>query len=368
MAVFKNIKKALLITTLFISATSALAERVGDMTSIKGVRENQLQGVGLVVGLPNTGDRAKFASENASTLIQKYGIKVPSDVSLRSRNAAFVAINATLPPFAKNGQRIDVTISSLGDAKSLRGGTLLASPLLGLNGRTYGIAQGQLLVDGFSATGQDGSTLDVNPSAVGRIPDGATIEAELNYSSVFEGDTVTLNLNKSDFATVNAIEKAINSKFGSGVARAVDAGSVKILTPRNNSERIEFITLVQGVEFDIPEPEANVTINSRSGTVTFSQNVTLRPIAISQGNIVVNISEGQDVSQPAPLGGETVVVQNSQITIQNKQGNLSVMKNAGTLNDLVKALNAVGASHKDMASIIQQLKQSGSLKAKVYVL
>ncbi|MDK9793912.1 flagellar basal body P-ring protein FlgI [Vibrio sp. D431a] len=367
MKVFKNIKSVVLLVAL-LGSTAAHAERVGDMTSIAGARDNQLQGVGLVVGLPNTGDRTKFTAENATTLIQKYGIKVPNDVSLRSRNVAFVMVNATLPPFAKNGQRIDVTVSSMGDAKSLRGGTLVTSSLLGLNGKTYAITQGQVLVDGFSATGLDGSTLDVNPSAVGRIPEGATVEVELDNSSIFNGDHVTLNLNRSDFAAVNAIEKAINEQFGKGTAKAFDAGSLKVLAPRDQSSRIEFITLIQNVDFQMPEPEANVTINSRSQTVTFTQNVKLSPIAISLGNIVVNISESQDVSQPAPLGGETVVVQNSQIKIENMQTKLAVIERSGTLQDLVTALNAVGASNKDIASVIQQLKQAGALKAKVFVL
>ncbi|CAH7369582.1 flagellar P-ring protein [Vibrio chagasii] len=360
--------KMMLGLSLLMPATFANAEKIGDLTSIEGVRNNQLQGIGLVVGLPNTGDRNRFATENMSTLIQKYGIKVPDNVSLRSRNVAAVMVNATLPPFAKKGQPIDVTVSSLADAKSLRGGTLIATPLMGLNGEVFGIAQGQVLVDGISATGLDGSTIDVNSSSVGRIPSGATVENELDYSAVFSGDHVNLNLNSSDFATVNIIEKAINETFGEGVAYARDAGMLNIIAPRDESSRIEFITLINSISVELPEPEARVVVNSRTGTVMFTQNVTLSPVAISQGSIIVNVSESQDVSQGAPLGGGTVVTQNSQIKVESSQSDLEVIESAGTLQDLVSAMNAVGASGKDMVSIIQLLRQSGSLRANVIVI
>ena len=347
----------------------AYAERIGDISEIKDVRSNQLQGFGLVVGLPNSGDRGNFASSNLLTLIQKYGIKVPESINLSSRNVAAVMINADLPAFAKKGQKIDITVSTLGNAKSLRGGTLLATPLMGLNGEIFAVGQGQVLVDGINSEGLDGSTIDINLTSVARIPMGASVEKELNYNSVFDERHITLNLATSDFATVSAVEKNINRHFGKGTAKAIDAGSLKIIAPRDTSSRIEFITLVKAIEIDLPTQQSSVVINSRTGTVVITQNVTLSPVAISEGNIVINISEDQQVSQPNPLsGGDTVVTNNSQISIERRQGDLEVVNSAGTLQDLVRALNSMGTSSKDLANIIQLLKQSGSLKSKVIVI
>lgn len=370
-----NFKKSL--TSLLVASslmmplisTSAQAERIGDIAEIKGVRTNALQGFGLVVGLPNSGDRGNFASSNLLTLIQKYGIKVPENINLSSRNVAAVMVNATFPAFAKKGQEIDVTISTLGNAKSLRGGTLLAAPLMGLNGEVFAVAQGQVLVDGVSAEGMDGSTLDVNLASVARIPMGATVERELSYASVFENRHITMNLNSSDFATVSEVEKTINKAFGSGVAKAIDAGSLKIVAPKDSSSRIEFISMLKSLDITIPEQQARVVINSRTGTVMITENVSLSPVAISEGNIVINISEEQQVSQPNPIsGGNTVTTSSSQISIERRQGDLEVIKSAGTLQDLVSALNTMGTNSKDLANIIQLLKQSGSLKAKVIVI
>lgn len=369
------IKKPLATLMLAVSVAAPLyspvvsAERIGDIAELKDVRINQLQGFGLVVGLPNTGDRGNFASSNLMTLIQKYGIKVPESINLSSKNVAVVMVNANLPAFAKKGQEIDITISTIGNAKSLRGGTLLATPLMGLNGEIFAVAQGQVLTDGISSEGLDGSTLDVNIASVARIPMGATVERELSYNSVFSDRTFTMNLASSDFATIAAVEKTINKAFGEGVAKAIDAGSLTVVAPRDASSRIEFITILKSLEIDMPEQQAKVVINSRTGTVLITQNVTLAPVAISEGNVVINISEDQTVSQPNAIsGGDTVTTTSSQISIERKQGELEVVNGAGTLQDLVSALNTMGTSSKDLANIIQLLKQSGSLKAKVVVI
>lgn len=369
------IKKPLAALMLALSVAAPLyspvvsAERIGDIAELKDVRNNQLQGFGLVVGLPNTGDRGNFASSNLMTLIQKYGIKVPDSINLSSKNVAVVMVNTNLPAFAKKGQEIDITVSTIGNAKSLRGGTLLATPLMGLNGEIFAVAQGQVLTDGVSSEGLDGSTLDVNIASVARIPMGATVERELSYNSVFSDRTFTMNLASSDFATVSAVEKTINKAFGEGVAKAIDAGSLTVVAPRDASSRIEFITILKSLEIDMPEQQAKVVINSRTGTVLITQNVTLSPVAISEGNVVINISEDQQVSQPNALsGGDTVTTTSSQISIERKQGELEVVNGAGTLQDLVSALNTMGTSSKDLANIIQLLKQSGSLKAKVVVI
>lgn len=354
--------------SLALFASTAHAESIGDIAKIQGVRDNKLQGFGLVVGLPNSGDRGNFASSNLKTLIQKYGIKVPESISLSSKNIAAVVINATLPPFAKVGQTVDLTVSTIGNAKSLRGGTLVASALLGQNQLVYGMGQGQILVDGISSQGMDGSTLDINTSSVGRIPAGGTIERELNYSNVFSGDAVTFNLNKSSFALASSIENAINQEFGKGTATAMDAGSVEVKAPKGRSERIRFITKVKELDLTIPKPKAKVTINSRTGTVMITGDVTLAPVAISEAGVIINISEQQGVSQPTPLSnGQTVETKNSQISIKRQQDNLKYVTQSATLRQLVSTLNSISTSPKDLASIIQLLKSSGSLNAEVEV-
>jgi flagellar P-ring protein precursor FlgI len=367
--IFKVSMLAAALVASSLAPSAAVAERIGDVAEIKGARMNQLQGFGLVVGLPNTGDRGNFASSNLMTMIQKYGIKVPDSINLSSRNIAAVMVDARLPPFAKKGQLIDINISTLGNAKSLRGGTLLATPLMGLNGEVYAVGQGNLLVDGVSAEGMDGSTIDVNVGSVARLPEGATVERELTYDSIFSGRTFTLNLNRSDFAMATEVEKTINKAFGEGVASAVDAGSINIIAPKDASSRIEYIAALKGLEVNLPSQQARVVINSRTGTVLITENVTLSPVAISEGNIIINISEDQEVSQPKSLGGgETKVTKNSQISIERRQGELEKIDGTGTLQDLVSALNSMGTSSKDLTTIIQLLKQSGSLKAKVVVL
>ncbi|CAH7155784.1 flagellar P-ring protein [Vibrio chagasii] len=370
-----KLRKAFTISLLSLScaipfaSSSAFAERIGDVTELKGIRDNQLQGVGVVIGLPNTGDRGSFAVSNLKTIIQKHGIKLPPSVSLNSRNVAAVMINATLPPFAKEGQKIDVTVSSIGNAKSLSGGTLWTNPLLGLDGNTYAVAQGQILVDGVSAQGLDGSTIEINSSSVGRIPSGATIERELNYDSFFENPHIVFNLSKSDFALASQIEKAINDEFGRGFSSIIDGGSVGVRAPRSRSERIQLVSQINKLDIDVPSPGAKVTINSRTGTVTITENITLSPVAISVGGITINVSEQQTTSQPNPLSeGETVTTTNSQIAIEQTQGELKVIQGSGDLQQLVKALNKMGTSPNKLASIIQLLKSSGSLRAKVEVI
>ncbi len=347
-------------------AVTANAERVGDLTSVEGVRGNTLQGIGIVVGLPNTGDRGDFAEENLELLVQKYGIKVPPTVDLKSKNVAAAIVRATLPPFAKRGQRIPVEVSTMGDAKSLRGGTLINMALMGLDGQVYGVAGGQILVDGANATGLDGSSVNVNIATVGRIPAGGMVERELDYSSIFRGNSYVLNLDNSNFELATSITKAINDKYGAGSAEAIDAGSVRVSAPKSRDERVAYISMVDKVPVVMPEPEARIVINSRTGTVVFTKNVTLAPVAISVGSIVVNISEDQQASQPNALAnGQTVVVNNSQVSIERHQSEVKALSSAGTFQDLVTALNSLGTSGTDLASIVQLLKDAGALNAMV---
>ncbi|MGR5365749.1 flagellar basal body P-ring protein FlgI [Photobacterium damselae] len=363
----KNIKNILL-STVLLASPFCYAENIGDISHVEGAINNSLQGFGFVVGLPNTGDRGNFTSSNLKTLIQKYGIKVPESVNLNSKNIAFVAISATLPPCEKVGQTVDVTVSTIGNSKSLRGGTLLGSPLLGYNGVVYGVAQGQVLVDGISTQGMDGSSLEINTASVGRIPSGGTVEKELGCSSMFYNKTFKIDLNKSSFATVSAVESTINKAFGSGTAKALDAATVEIHAPQDTSQRIKFISMVNNLHIDMPKEPARVVINSRTGTVMIQGNITLAPVAISLGGIVINISEQSGVSQPEPFSnGKTIVTKNSQVSIKRKQGDMKYITKSATLQELVSTLNSISTSPKDMASIIQLLKSSGSLNADVIV-
>ena len=364
----KKIINKIMFGVTVLSAPISHAENIGDISHVEGAINNSLQGFGFVVGLPNTGDRGNFTSSNLKTLIQKYGIKVPESVNLNSKNIAFVAISATLPPCEKVGQTVDVTVSTVGNSKSLRGGTLLGSPLLGYNGVVYGVAQGQVLVDGVSTQGMDGSTLEINTSSVGRIPSGGSVEKELGCSSMFFNRTFKIDLNKSSFATISAVESAINKAFGKGTAKAIDAATVEIRAPRDTSERIKFISMINDLHVTMPKEPAKVVINSRTGTVMIQGNVTLAPVAISLGGIVINISEQSGVSQPSAMSnGKTVVTSNSQVSIKKRQGDMKYVTKSATLQELVSTLNSISTSPKDMASIIQLLKSSGSLNADVIV-
>ena len=364
----KKIAKLLMMGIAACTAPISYAENIGDISHVEGAINNSLQGFGFVVGLPNTGDRGNFTSSNLKTLIQKYGIKVPESVNINSKNVAFVAISATLPPCEKIGQSIDVTVSTIGNSKNLRGGTLLGSPLLGYNGVVYGIAQGQVLVDGVSTQGMDGSSLDINTSSVGRIPSGGSVEKELECSSIFFEKTFKIDLNKSSFATVSAVESTINKAFGEKTANALDAATIEINAPQSASQRIKFISMINNLHIDMPKEPARVVINSRTGTVMIQGNVSLAPVAISIGGIIINISEQSGVSQPEPMsGGKTVVTKNSQVSIKRNQGDMKYITKSATLQELVSTLNSITTSPKDMSSIIQLLKSSGSLNADVIV-
>ncbi|WP_256385136.1 flagellar basal body P-ring protein FlgI [Photobacterium toruni] len=366
----KLIAKTIISTALYLFLTQqSYADQIKDIAIIEGVRENQLQGYGLVVGLQGTGDRNTFVNKSLATQLNKYGIRVPDNISLNSRNAAVVMTTATLPAFIKDGQQIDVTISSIGNSKSLRGGTLVTSPLLGLDGKVYAIAQGQVLVDGYMSEGLSGSTIQVNTASVGRIPDGAIVEKQVNTG--FSGHkTLDLLLNHPNFETSANIAKAINAAFGKGAATAKDAGAVSVRMPEGDQAKIEFLGLVNNLNVKVGKPEATVVINSRSGTVTMSEDVHIWPVAISEGNFTINIFESEDVSQPAPFSsGTTIKIKNSEISLKQKQQEISLVSPKGaTLSDLVDALNKMGTAHSDLTHILQLLAKSGSLRAKILVI
>lgn len=354
---------------LFFAVVSySWADRIENLASIQGVRHNQLLGYGLVIGLTNTGDQsATYADQSLKSLLNKYSINVPGNTNLNARNVAAVMVEAELPPFAKTGQTIDVTVSSIGNARSLRNGTLITTPLRGTDGSVYAIAQGSLIVSGVQASGLDGSSLTVNSTNVGLISNGATVERTVP-NRFAESPYFTFNLLSPNFTTSARVAEVINKTFGKGIAMAVDATSIRVRAPADPSKRVDFISMVNNLDVTPSSPEARVVINSRTGTVVMSENVKVLPVAISEGSLVVNVSENQTVSQPPAFsGGETKVLQNSQIKIDKQQTALKVLDTGPTLNDIVRALNNVGASPRDLVQVLQLLKQAGALKSRLII-
>jgi len=360
----------LMIFAVFLPNVSA-ADRIKDLARVAGVRSNQLVGYGLVVGLDGTGDQTSqtpFTVQSLKSMLQQFGITVPPNVNPQLKNVAAVAVHAELPAFAKAGQSIDVTVSSIGNAKSLRGGTLLMTPLKGADGHVYAIAQGDLLVSGLNATGSDGSSITVNIPSVGRIPNGASVEREVN-SSFMKADFIVLNLNDSDFTTANRLATAINNTIGPDIAQPVDATSIRVNAPADPAQRVAFASLIENIEVEPGDAPARVIVNSRTGTVVIGSNVRIQAAAVSHGNLVVTISENPKVSQPAPLsGGQTTVTSKSKVDVAQEGNRMFVMESGVTLDDIVRAVNRVGAGPSDLVAILEALKHAGALRAELIVI
>jgi flagellar P-ring protein precursor FlgI len=356
---------------LTLLAGSALAERIKDLTHIAGVRNNQLVGYGLVVGLDGSGDQTSqtpFTVQSLQNMLQQFGITLPPGTNAQLKNVAAVAVHATLPAFAKVGQTIDVTVSSIGNAKSLRGGTLLMMPLKGADGRVYAMAQGDLLVSGLNASGSDGSSVTVNIPSVGSIPNGATVERMVR-NPFLSGDSITFNLNRSDFTTANRLARAINETVGSGIAQPLDAVSIKVSAPRDPAQRVAFASMVENIIVQPGEAAARVIINSRTGTVVIGDKVRILPAAISHGSLVVTISQAVQVSQPGPLSaGTTAITTDSDVDVAIEGNRMFVLDTGITLQDVVDAVNRVGATPADLVSILQALKGAGALRAELIVI
>lgn len=349
-------------------AVPASAERIKDVASLAGVRNNQLLGYGLVVGLPKTGDKTRFTGQTLRNMMLQLGITIPSDVDPKSKNIAAVSVHADLPPFAKPGQPIDITVSSVGDATSLRGGTLLMTPLKGADGQIYAIAQGNLVVGGLSASGQDGSKITVNNPSVGRIPGGATVE-RMVQTPFNETDDIVLNLHSSDFSTARQVADVINKAFGDGSARAIDGASIQVSSPRDASQKVEFASMLENLEINPADAAAKIIVNSRTGTVVINSSVRVQPAAVSHGNLTVTISESPKISQPNPLsGGSTAAVPKSQVTAKEENNRAFVFKPGVTLDEIVQAINKVGAAPSDLVAILEALKSAGALRAELIVI
>lgn len=349
---------------------AAQAERIGDIADFAGVRDNQLVGYGLVVGLDGSGDQtmqAPFTGQSLTNMLSQLGITVPPGTNMQLRNVAAVMVTANLPPFARPGQRIDVVVSSVGNARSLRGGTLLMTPLKGVDGDTYALAQGNLLVGGAGAEG-GGSSVQINQLSGGRIAGGAMVEREVPLQLGGNNGVLELQLRRADFTTVQRAVAAINQEFGFPVANALNGGVIRLGGPVDADQRVSFMARVENVRVSTPDAPAKVVINSRTGSVVMNRRVSLRPAAVAHGNLSIVIDTAFGVSQPQPFGeGQTVVVPDTSITIEQQSGSLHLVEGAD-LADVVSALNSMGATPQDLMSIIEALKASGSLRAEVEIL
>jgi flagellar P-ring protein precursor FlgI len=346
----------------------ALAERIKDIASIEGIRTNQLVGYGLVVGLDKSGDKNKFTGQTLRSMLGRFGLTLPPGVDPKSKNIAAVAIQAELPAFSKPGQTIDVTVSSIGDAKSLRGGTLLMSPMKGADGQVYAVAQGNLVVSGLSASGQDGSSITVNNPSVGRIPNGATVERTVN-TPFSDSSTLTFNLHTPDFTTANRMAESINSTLGAGTAKAVDATSVNVSGPVDSGQKVTFASMVENITVALDDAPAKIIVNSRTGTVVINSKVRVQPAAVSHGSLTVTISENPQVSQPAPFsGGQTTVTPKSNVQVEQEKNHMFVFNPGVSLDQIVQAVNNVGASPSDLVAILEALKSAGALRAELIII
>lgn len=349
-------------------ASPAHAERIKDMVSIQGVRINQLSGYGLVVGLDGSGDRnSAFTTQSMTSMLQQLGISLPAGVKPDLKNAAAVMVTAALPPFAQPGQLLDVTVSSIGNAKSLRGGTLLMTPLRGADNQIYAIAQGSLLVGGAGAS-SGGSKVQINHLLAGRINGGATVEREVP-TTIGQGEMLSLELNSSDYSNASRIVAAINRRFGANIASAKNGRVVLVRAPEEESARVSFLADMEEIDIKSARGAARVIINARTGSVVMNQNVTIEPCALAHGNLSVVISAQPVVSQPNAFGqGKTVVTQKTDIEIRQEQGQLVLLQAGVSLADVVKALNAVGATPQDLLVILQAMKAAGSLNAELEII
>ncbi|HFQ5198808.1 TPA: flagellar basal body P-ring protein FlgI [Vibrio vulnificus] len=361
-------KFTLLLLCFVLPMTSAYAARIKDVAQVAGVRSNQLVGYGLVSGLPGTGESTPFTEQSFAAMLQNFGIQLPAGTKPKIKNVAAVMVTAELPPFSKPGQQIDVTVSSIGSAKSLRGGTLLQTFLKGLDGQVYAVAQGNLVVSGFSAEGADGSKIVGNNPTVGIISSGAMVEREVP-TPFGRGDFITFNLLESDFTTAQRMADAVNNFLGPQMASAVDATSVRVRAPRDISQRVAFLSAIENLEFDPAEGAAKIIVNSRTGTIVVGKHVRLKPAAVTHGGMTVAIKENLSVSQPNGFsGGETVVVPNSDISVTEEQGKMFKFEPGLTLDDLVRAVNQVGAAPSDLMAILQALKQAGAIEGQLIII
>ncbi|HSI50013.1 MAG TPA: flagellar basal body P-ring protein FlgI [Ideonella sp.] len=346
------------------------AQRIKEVASVQGVRSNQLIGYGLVVGLDGTGDQTAqvpFTAQGVSSMLQQMGISVPPGTSMQLKNIAAVLVTATLPAFAQPGQHIDVSVSSIGNAKSLRGGSLVATPLKGADGEVYAVAQGGLIVGGAGAS-QGGSKVQINHLSGGRVPEGATVERTVP-TPLAQGDSIQLDVNSADFNTARAVAQAINAAKGPGIAQALDGRVVRVRAPQDMNDRVAFLADIENLPLELAKPAAKVVMNPRTGSIVLNQAVSLAPCAVAHGSLSVIINATPTVSQPNALsGGTTTVTEKTDISISQQGGNVIQLPASAQLADVVKALNALGATPQDLLAILQAMKSAGALQADLEVI
>jgi len=352
-------------------ARPAHADRLKEVARVQGVRENQLLGYGLVVGLDGSGDQTTqtpFTTQSLQSMLGQFGVQLPPGGSLQLKNVAAVMVTATMPAFIRSGQTIDLTVSSLGNAKSLRGGTLLMTPLKGADGQVYAMAQGNVLVGGVGASA-NGSKVQVNHLAVGRIPSGATVEREV-ATTIGRGEYIYLESNATDFDTSRQIAEVINTFVGPELAAAVDGRVVRVRAPLEQDQRVAFLARLENLEIVPAKSAAKVIVNARTGSVVMNQTVTIEPCAVAHGNLSVIITTEPVISQPNPysLRGETVQAQRSNIEIREDKGALITMPAGVSLAEVVKALNSIGATPQDLLAILQAMKAAGVLRAELEII
>lgn len=368
-----------LLLLLLVSGTLQAQEQsqsryLMDIVDVQGLRDNQLVGCGLVVGLSGTGDRSqvKFTSQSVVNMLKQFGVQIDDKTDPKLKNVAAVAVHATITSLASPGQSLDVTVSSLGDAKSLQGGTLLMTPLRAVDGEIYAVAQGNLVVGGISAAGRNGSSVTVNVPTVGTIPNGALLEAPIK-SNFSDNEDIILNLKDPNFKTARNIERAVNELFGPDVARAQDHAKVLIHAPKSNRERVTFMSMLEELKIDQGRRSPRIVFNSRTGTVVMGGDVVARKAAVSHGNLTVTIVERQNVSQPngAYLGnaaGETVVTNDSQVLVEQGNKRMFVWPEGTSIEEIVRAVNSLGATPMDLMAILEALSEAGSLEADLVVI